>query len=95
MILDDPTHILKDSSSCIDLTFTSQPNLVKESGIHCSLHPNYHHHIVYAKFRFKIYYPSPYKREVWRYGKTKIDLVRKAINSFSSDKAFKNLKFSI
>ena len=32
-----------DSSSCIDLIFTSQPNLVMKSGVHSSLHPNCHH----------------------------------------------------
>ena len=39
----EPTHILNLSSSCIDLIFTSQPNLVMESGVHSSLHPNCHH----------------------------------------------------
>ena len=29
---DEPTHTLESSSSCIDLIFTSQPNLITESG---------------------------------------------------------------
>ena len=33
-----PTHILQHSSSCIDLIFVNQPNLVVDSGIHPSLH---------------------------------------------------------
>ena len=37
-IINEPTHILDPSSSCIDLVFTSQPNLVTESGVHPSLH---------------------------------------------------------
>ena len=37
-IINEPTHIIGDSSSCIDLIFTSQPNLVMESGLHSSLH---------------------------------------------------------
>ena len=41
-MINDPTHLLKSSSSCIDLIFTSQPNLITESGIHPSLHPNSH-----------------------------------------------------
>ena len=44
------THILNSSSSCIDLIFTSQPNLVMESGVHSSLHPSCHHQFVFAKF---------------------------------------------
>ena len=37
-IINEPTYILKNSSSCIDLIFTSQPNLIIESGVHPSLH---------------------------------------------------------
>ena len=39
-IINEPTHILENSSSCIDLIFTSQPNLSVESGTQPSLHPN-------------------------------------------------------
>ena len=34
------THILNNSSSCTDLIFNSQPNLLIESSVHPSLHPN-------------------------------------------------------
>ena len=37
------THTLDTSSLCIDLIFTSQPNLIIESGVHLSLHSNCHH----------------------------------------------------
>ena len=33
-LIQEPTHILNSPSSCIVLIFTSQPNLVMESGIH-------------------------------------------------------------
>ena len=59
-----PTHILNSSSSCIDLIFTSLPNLVMESGIHSSLYSNCHHQIVFAKFDLSIFYPPPYERTV-------------------------------
>ena len=39
-ILNEPTHITKNSSTCIDLLFTSQTNLAIESGMHSSLYPN-------------------------------------------------------
>ena len=35
-LTNESTHILKNSSSCIDLTFTNQPNLIAISGIHPS-----------------------------------------------------------
>ena len=53
-IISDPTHILLRSSLCIDLSFTNQPNLVIESGVHPSLHPNCHHQIVFEKRSLKI-----------------------------------------
>ena len=79
-LINEPTHLVADSSSCIDLIFTSQPNLVMESGVHSSLHPNCHHQITYAKFNLKIHYPPPYEREIWHYGKANVDHTRKAIN---------------
>ena len=44
-IINEATHVLNNSSSCIDLTFTSQWNLVTESGVHSSLHVNCHHQV--------------------------------------------------
>ena len=41
----EPTQILHNSSECIDLIFTSQPNLIIESGVHPSLHSNCHHQL--------------------------------------------------
>ena len=41
-LISDPTHILQNSSSCIDLVFTNQPNFGIDSGVHHSLHPNCH-----------------------------------------------------
>ena len=39
-LIHDPTHILGKSSSCIDLIFTSQPNMAVNSGVHSSFHAN-------------------------------------------------------
>ena len=41
-LIHDPAHTLETSSSCIDLIFTSQPNMVVNLGVHCSLHANCH-----------------------------------------------------
>ena len=64
----DPTHILEKSSSCIDLIFTSQPNMAVKSGVHSSLHANCHHQIVFAKFDLK--YIILHRTNV-KYGTTK------------------------
>ena len=49
-IIKEATHVLGSSSSCIDLIFTTLPNLVVESDVHPSLHASCHHQIVFAKF---------------------------------------------
>ena len=59
-----------------------------ESGVHSSLHPNCHHQITYAKFNLKIYYPSPYEREIMYYEKATVDHIRRSIDEFSRERCF-------
>ena len=63
-LIGEPTHILPNWSSCIDLIFINQNNLIMDSVVHASLHPNCHHQIVYAKLNSKIEYPPLYERLV-------------------------------
>ena len=55
-LIPQPTHLLTNSSCCIDLIFTDQPSLIADCGIHPSCHPNCHHQIVYCKLYLKIVY---------------------------------------
>ena len=66
-IIKETTHLSNTSSSCIDLMFTSQPDLITDFGVHSSLHSNRHHQIVFTKFNLHIVYPPPYLREIWHY----------------------------
>ena len=50
-LINECTHSLQNSSLCIDLIFTSWPNIAVESGVHLSLIPNCHHQIVFAIFK--------------------------------------------
>ena len=84
------THIIGDSSCSIDLIFTSQPNLVMESGMHSSLHLDCHHQLTYAKFNLKIYYPPPCQGEIWHYEKANVDHIRRSIDEFSWERCFAN-----
>ena len=59
-LISEPTHIRQNSSTCIGLIFTGQPNLVIDSRVKPSLHENCDHQITYAKFNLKIIYPRPY-----------------------------------
>ena len=90
-LIQEPTHILNSSTSCIDLIFTSQPNLVMESGIHSSLHSNYHHQIDFAKFNLSIFYPPPYERTVWYYDRANTKLMRRAIDQLGCLRALPNV----
>ena len=53
-LINEPTHLTRNASSCIDLIFTSQQNLVMESGVHSSLHENCHHQITWQNSILKI-----------------------------------------
>ena len=93
-IIKEPMHIIGDSSLCIDLMFTTQPNLVMESGVHYSLHSSCHHHITFAKFNLKIHYLPHYEREVWHYQKANVNQIRQAIREFPWDNRFENISVS-
>ena len=41
-LLNDLTHFIQKSSSCIDSVFQNQPNFVTDSGVHPFLHPSFH-----------------------------------------------------
>ena len=90
-VISEPTHILPNSSSCIDLLFTNQPNMITKSGTYSSLHPNCHHQIIYANINFKVFFPPPYERKVWHYTRCDIEGIRKSLDSIGWNRAFRNL----
>lgn len=57
--INEPTHNLNNSSSYIDLIFTSQPIPVVESGVHSSFHAICQHQI--ANVKFNVIYSSSCK----------------------------------
>ena len=73
------THILRNSSSCIDLIFTDQPSLIIDSGSHPSLHPNGHHKIIHCKINLKITYPPPSRRLLWNFKRANISSIKRVI----------------
>ena len=57
-------------SSCMDLIFTSNPNLITEFGIEKSLYADScHHSNVYGEMNLSVSLLPPYTREVWDYNK--------------------------
>ena len=45
-IFKEPTHISNTLSSYVDLIFTTQPNLIPESGVQSSLNPNCYYQLL-------------------------------------------------
>ena len=78
-LISKPTHLLPNSSSCIDLIFIDQLSLAVDCETHPSLHPNCHHQIVYCKLDLKTCYPSLYQRHVWDFKRSNTDSIRKTI----------------
>ena len=87
-LIHEPAHIQGNSSSCIDLVFTDQPNVSVNSGVHASLHPNCHHQITHSNFNLNIYYPPPYQRLIWDYKKADANIIRKALDSVNWERLF-------
>ncbi len=63
-LIDEPTNIGNEGSSCIDLIITDQPNMLIDYGVHPSLDEHCQHQIIYGKLNISLPYPPPYKRTV-------------------------------
>ena len=78
-IIKEPTHILENSSSCIDLIFTTQPNMVLESGVHHSLHQNCHHQIILPNLIWKYIIRLPMKGQFFTTPKQMLTIFNKQL----------------
>ena len=87
-LIAEPTHVLKQSSTFIGLIFTNQPNFIRDSGIHPTLHPKCHHQIIYSKLNLKTEYPPPQTCEIWDYNRAETDLINRSIETFDWPKFF-------
>ena len=76
-LINSGTHIIGHSSSCIDLIFSQQPNLVTSIGVHASLHNNWHHQITFAHINPFIEYPPPNHHLIRDYSNADILSIRK------------------
>ena len=90
-MISEPTHLMDDAKSCIDLIFTDQPNLVIESGVHPSLHEQCHHQIVFGKLSASNIKLPHYARRIWFYDKADLVAIMKSIELFCWKEHLDNL----
>ena len=81
-LISQPTHLLANSFSCIDLNFTDHPSLIVDCGNHPSLHPNCQHQIIYGKLDLKIIYPPPHQKYVWDFKRSNVNSIKKNDSNF-------------
>ena len=79
-LIDQPTHITKESSSCIDLIFTSHPSFISTSRVELSPYEKFHHNLIYGKINFNVPLPPPYIREVWDYKNAKAENIQQSVS---------------
>ena len=82
-LISEPTHIMGDSKSCIDVIFNDQPNLLLKSGVHSSLQEQCHHQIVYGELCITNPIPPPYRRRIWFYNRADAHAIQKSIQIFN------------
>ena len=85
-----PTHILQNSSPCIDLIVTNLPSLVVDSGVHPSLHTNCHHQLTF-KTDLKNRIPFTLRTISVGLKSTDSEAINKAIEGFNWNKSFWNI----
>ena len=90
-IINKPTRIVNNSSSCIDFLFCNNLNLIANYGVNLSLFENCHHNIIFGKINIRIPLPPSYVREVWDYSSANTKNIQKAVRNFDQEKAFGNL----
>ena len=90
-IINKPAHIVNNSSSCIDLIFCNNLNLLSSYGVDLSLFQKCHHNIIFGKTNIRILLPPNYVREVWDYSSANAENIQKAVRDFDWEKAFGNL----
>ena len=82
-LINSATQIIGNSSSCIDLNFTQQRDLVTSSGVHVCLHNNCHHQITFAHINLLIEYPPSYHCLIWDYSNANILNISESISSIN------------
>ena len=89
-LINELTHFVNKTSSCIDPIFSSDLDITTNCGIVNTINEKCHHDIIYGTFNLNVPLRPPYYREVCDYKHANTENIQKAISMFDSHKAFKN-----
>lgn len=78
-LIHEPTRIVGESKSCIDLLFSTNPCLFSEVGVRDKIVDVCDHSPIFAVLKFSYSKPECYKRWVWNFEKGNFDLLRQLI----------------
>ena len=85
-----PTHIINEKSSCIDLLFTTYNKFLCNVGVEQTIYNKRNHNIIYGLLNLNIPLPPPYYREVWDYKNTDAVCIQRAISFVNWNDVFSN-----
>ena len=89
-LVNKPTDCANGSSSCIDLIFTSNTNLVTDNGVDPTLYRTCHHNLIFGKISSNIPLHPPFYRDIWDYKRANVEMIQKAITDYNWKRAFSN-----
>ena len=82
-LVNKPTDCANGSSSCIDLIFTSNTNLVTDNGVDPTLYKTCHHNLIFGKISSNIPLHPPFYRDIWDYKRANVEMIQKAITDYN------------
>ena len=82
-LVNKPTDCANGSSSCIDLIFTSNTNLVTDFEVDPTLYKTRHYNLIFGKINFNIPLPPPFYRDIWDCKRDNVEMIQKAITNFN------------
>ena len=81
-IINNPTHTVNNSVSCIDLIFCNNLNIISNYGVELSIFEKCHHNINSGKINIRTSLPPSYVNEFWDFIIANIKSIQKSYSDF-------------
>ena len=87
-MINKTTYCVNGNSSCIDLIFTSNANLVTDFGVGPTRYEKCRHDLIFGKINFNIHVPPPFYRDIWVYKSANVEMIQTSIIDFNWKRTF-------